>query len=124
MILQHLSGGIFEKHRIEKAFHLGIQIANEKAQDNLIELTGKTEPILEYDPLNVTDTVCSLLEKGILGIFGPSTDISAYIQPICDRMEVPHVEIHWDSEQKHDNCLVNVHPHPSMLWKVYADTIR
>lgn len=65
-----------------------------------------------------------MLGGGILGIFGPSTDASSYVQPICDRMEVPHVEIHWDKAQKHDSCLVNVHPHPSVLSAVYVDIVR
>lgn len=56
---------------------------------------------------------------GVAGIFGPQSSLSTdYVQSICDAMEIPHIEMRFDSEQRRGACLINLYPHPSQLSKV------
>jgi hypothetical protein len=60
--------------------------------------------------------VCFLLEQGVAGIFGPQAgSTSPLVQSMCDTMDIPHVETSWDTKQRRQDFLVNLHPHPSTL---------
>lgn len=60
-----------------------------------------------------------------MGVFGPADPkITPYVQSLCDKKEIPHVEFHWDNKQDHANCMINVHPHPSSLSKAYVDLVK
>ncbi|XP_054270568.1 glutamate receptor ionotropic, kainate 2-like isoform X2 [Macrosteles quadrilineatus] len=39
-------------------------------------------------------------------------------------MEIPHVEMRWDSRQRRGSCLVNLFPHPSTMSKVFVDLVK
>lgn len=60
-----------------------------------------------------------MMTNSIAGIFGPhSVDISDHVQSLCDAMEIPHIEMRWDSRQRRGSCLVNLFPHPTTISKV------
>lgn len=63
--------------------------------------------------------VCEMMDSGVAGIFGPYSDATSdHVQSICDAMEIPHIEMRWDSRQRRGSCLVNLYPHPSTMTKV------
>lgn len=63
--------------------------------------------------------VCEMMGSGVAGIFGPYSDATSdHVQSICDAMEIPHIEMRWDSRQRRGSCLVNLYPHPSTMTKV------
>jgi hypothetical protein len=57
--------------------------------------------------------------EGIAGVFGPrSKETWDHVQSLCDTMEIPHIGIRWDENQRRGSCLVNLYPHPSVLARV------
>ncbi|CAH0553020.1 unnamed protein product [Brassicogethes aeneus] len=126
--LQELKiGGLFSDPIEKIAYQRTLKLMNE-------EYIG---PFFQYNVtshcFNVSDTntfkayidTCNLLEKGIIGLFGPSSSYSSsYIQSICDRKEIPHVEIHSDPKLDRRYCSVNLHPHPTVLANVYLDLVK
>lgn len=116
LISKYSSGGIFdeEKPHLKSAFNLAVRAIRETPS---IALIGDSQSISKNDAFNVTDTVCELFSRGVVGIFGPnSARVSSYVQPLCDKMEIPHIETHWDTKRDHYlDCLVNVHPNPRQL---------
>lgn len=69
--------------------------------------------------------MCDQFSEGIIGVFGPADpQISLYVQSLCDKKEIPHIEFHWDNKQDHANCMINVHPYPNSLSKAYIDLVK
>ena len=57
------------------------------------------------------------------GIFGPtSPEAAIHVQSICDAKEMPHIETRYDADTK--SPMVNLHPHPSSLGKVFVDLVN
>lgn len=68
--------------------------------------------------------VCTLLERGIIGMFGPSsTYTSNYIQSICDNKEIPQIETHFDPKIERNRCVVNLHPHASEIAQFFVHLV-
>ncbi|KAG8227033.1 hypothetical protein J437_LFUL013820, partial [Ladona fulva] len=89
------------------------------------KLIPEVEIVPPYDSFRVANTVCQLLGKGVAAIFGPSSDATSEdVESICDTMEVPHIETRWDLYQRRGTVLLNLHPHPAALARVYADLVR
>lgn len=86
-----------------------------------IRLVQESKIVSESNAFEVIEAVCDLMSQGVVAIFGPT---SSYVQPICDRMEIPHVEVHWSDRQHHDSCLLNVHPNPNVLSRVYFELLK
>lgn len=79
----------------EVAFKLGIDLVNSQIQQANEDY--RLEPIClsagDKNPLSSTKVACSMLAKGVVGIFGPSSkDIAHSVQSICDVKDVPLVE--------------------------------
>ena len=86
------------------------------------QLVALPELIEPHNSLKVSQSVCSLLQLGIAGIFGPHAGTtSPQVQSICDTMDIPHIETSWDASQQRQDFLVNLHPHPSILAKVQSN---
>ncbi|GFT15005.1 glutamate receptor, ionotropic kainate 3 [Trichonephila clavipes] len=69
--------------------------------------------------------VCSLLQTGIAGIFGPQSDVtSMHVQSICDAIDIPHVETRWDFQLQRADMSINLFPRPSVLSQAYVDLVK
>ncbi|XP_018563904.1 glutamate receptor ionotropic, kainate 2-like isoform X2 [Anoplophora glabripennis] len=84
-------------------------------------------PIIEIigdNPYEAMNTTCTLLEKGVIAIFGPSLeDSSNVVQSITDAKEIPHIEVRWDDHPQ-NGTIVNIHPYPDVLTRTYLDIIE
>lgn len=70
-------------------------------------------------------TVCSLLNAGVAGIIGPTSEISTmHIRSVCDALEIPHLEVHYDIEARSDALTINLHPRPEVLARAFSDLNR
>lgn len=70
-------------------------------------------------------SVCSLLQTGIAGIFGPQSDVtSMHVQSICDAIDIPHVETRWDFQLQRADMSINLFPRPSVLSQAYVDLVK
>lgn len=120
-----VSGGLFQDESDQKAFFLAANIVNTRYKDSVIRLVPESDLIENYNAYNTYLTACSLLEKGVIAIFGPSSvHSSPTIQTILDRKEIPHIETNWDRKLLRHNCLLNLHPHPSILTKAYVEIVE
>lgn len=36
---------------------------------------------------------------------------------------MPHIETHWDPKSVRNNCMLNMHPHPDVLSRIYIDLV-
>lgn len=69
--------------------------------------------------------VCSLLSRGAIGVFGPSSPITSnYIQSLCDSKEIPHIDTKQNYKQLKTSSIVNLHPYPPVLAQVYAEIVK
>lgn len=68
--------------------------------------------------------VCTMFQEGITAIFGPQSPSTAnHVQSACDNFLLPRIETTWDFRNKRGNYTVNLHPHPDILTKAFADLI-
>lgn len=62
------------------------------------------------------------IQNGNIGIIGPSSPESAvHVRSICDGKEIPLIETSIDGSSKH---VINLHPTPEDLGRVYLDMIN
>ncbi|KAJ3628095.1 hypothetical protein MTP99_015421 [Tenebrio molitor] len=117
-------GGLFQDEDDEAAFLLATHIVNGKHPDSPLRLVHDSHLTRDHNTFTAYTKTCNLLEKGVVGIFGPSSVYSsAFIQTLLDRKEIPHIETHWDRELLRHNCLLNLHPHPSILTRAFLDLV-
>ncbi|XP_017769340.1 PREDICTED: glutamate receptor ionotropic, kainate 2-like [Nicrophorus vespilloides] len=120
-------GGIFDSENENKkiAFGRSIDIINNNGVLKKYKLQPLREHIEPDNALEASQTACSLLSAGVLGIFGPvSEENSQGVQSVCDTKEIPHIETRYDANQVRDSCSVNFYPHPSVLSRVYVDIVK
>ncbi|PSN42074.1 hypothetical protein C0J52_16393 [Blattella germanica] len=119
-------GGLFlnTEELEEQVFQL---TAEDISSDHSIlkgKLVALPETVEPHNSLKVSHSVCKLLELGVAGIFGPRAGVtSSTVQSICDTMDIPHIETSWDTNQRRQDFLINLHPHPSTLAKLYAEMV-
>lgn len=100
-------------------------MVNNKYAKSPIRLVGETVIIKNLNTLEILEKTCSFLEKGIAGVFGPSSHLSSsYIQLVLDRKEIPQIETHWEENLVRQNCLLNLHPYPAVLAQAYISLIE
>lgn len=70
--------------------------------------------------------VCQMATMpGLTGIVGPvSSSAANHVQNMAAQMHIPHLESRFDYNLETPPYSINVHPHPSMLGKAYADLIK
>ena len=62
---------------------------------------------------------------GLTTIVGPQSASAAnHVQNMANQMHVPHIETRFDYAPQTPAFSINVHPHPSVLGKAYADLIQ
>ncbi|XP_067141027.1 glutamate receptor ionotropic, kainate 2-like [Centruroides vittatus] len=121
-------GGLFDTKDEEQewAFKTAIDDINNDKSILLprTQLKAVVERIGPDDSFRATKKVCSLLQQGIAGIFGPQSDVtSMHVQAICDALDVPHVETRWDFQSQRDDLSINLFPRPSVLSRAYVDLV-
>ena len=47
-----------------------------------------------------------------------------HTRSICDALEIPHIQVHWDVEARYDAVSINLYPRPEILAKAYMDVAR
>ena len=47
-----------------------------------------------------------------------------HTRSICDALEIPHLQVHWDVEARSDALSINLYPRPEILAKAYIDVAR
>ncbi|KYB29341.1 glutamate receptor ionotropic, kainate 2 [Tribolium castaneum] len=118
-------GGLFQHETEQKAFHLATDLINAKYKDSSIRLIPDSHLIDNYNAYTTYLTTCELLQKGVIAIFGPSSiHSSPAIQTILDRKEIPHVETYFDRKLSRHDCLLNLHPHPSVMSQAYLEIVN
>lgn len=70
-------------------------------------------------------SVCGLLSRGVVAIFGPLARSTAmHVQSICDALEIPHIETRWDFQLQRDDLSINLYPRPSILTRAFDELIK
>lgn len=126
MSSSHFEGGLFdgESEEAELVFKYAVKILNahrDKDEDGLLHaLTRKIEFGSEFD---ASKKLCKLMAKGVMGILhGPqAADAAEHVQNVCDAKEMPLLESRFDPHT--EQPVINLHPHPSMLAKMYSDLV-
>ncbi|KAJ8982466.1 hypothetical protein NQ317_000424 [Molorchus minor] len=120
-------GAIFDSENTDQrdaaiqAFEAAINDINDADYDFIFE--GEVEVISYDDPHEAMSVTCSLLENGIIAIFGPSSEENSnVIQSICDLKEIPHIEVRWDDHPQ-NGTIINLHPFPDVLTRTYISII-
>lgn len=77
------------------------------------------------NPFLAATTACELMNNGVVGIFGPSTEVNANgIQSICDAKEIPYIETRWDDQLRRGSAFVNTYPYPPVMSRAYVDVVK
>lgn len=121
------SGGLFDESTedAENVFKYAVEIMNNMrdATDDgrLVAITKHIEYGSEFD---ASKKLCWLMKKGIMGLLhGPLANGAAtHIQNVCDAKEMPLIETRYDPST--EQPVINLHPHPSVLAKLYFDLVE
>nr|CAD7263695.1 unnamed protein product [Timema shepardi] len=120
--------GLFNalEHQQQLVFQYGVDAVNDdRTLLRYHRLVARVERVPPDDSFRVSHIVCRLLSTGVAGIFGPTSDeTSDAVQSICDVKDVPHIETIWDLKQRREDFLVNLHPHPQTLNRLFVDLVR
>ncbi|KAJ8921823.1 hypothetical protein NQ315_008455 [Exocentrus adspersus] len=126
IVISFFEGALFEENELhEKAFHYAINTVNTKIQEDDFTLTALVNnEVQEDEPFLATRQVCSLLNLGVVAVFGPrsSSNIEA-VQSVCDYKEIPHIITNWNYFPLRDSTEINFYPHPPMLSDAYFDIV-
>jgi len=121
-------GGIFDQgDPSAKAFQFAVDMINE---DRSLLVRTRLIPsvfeIPEGDSFKASKQVCEMTANpGLTSIVGPlSASAANHVQNMANQMHVPHIETRFDYAPQTPDFSINVHPHPSVLGKAYADLIR
>ncbi|KAL1492274.1 hypothetical protein ABEB36_012749 [Hypothenemus hampei] len=122
---QYRIGGAFSDVFHQAAFQVVIQQINEMNWNESFELVPDSYNVSCYNILDTRRAVCTLLNRGVVGIFGPSSPYTSnYIQSICDNKEIPQIETHYDSKVDRNKCVVNLHPHPNEIIEFFVHLVK
>nr|WJJ63363.1 glutamate receptor ionotropic 5 [Pachyrhinus yasumatsui] len=122
--IQYRVGGLFSESVNQVAFQVVVNDLNKENWEQPFEIITDPFNVSYYNSFEARKAACSLLEKGVIGIFGPSsTYTSNYIQSICDNKEIPHIETHYDSKIQRNRFVVNLHPHPSEITQFFVHLV-
>ena len=91
-------------------------------------LSSNVPPTPRYpgdDSFKASKSLCDLLRPGVAGVFGPVTSATSYhVQALANTLHVPFIMYNFDYIKTRSEFSVNVHPHPKILGKAYADFVR
>ncbi|KAF7274436.1 hypothetical protein GWI33_012907 [Rhynchophorus ferrugineus] len=113
-------GGLFSDSMHQAAFRVLVNKVNNRYSNSPIEFIAEPYNTSYYNSLDARKGVCALMERGVIGVFGPSSPYtSKYIQAICDEKEIPQIEIHFDAKVDRNKCVINLHPHPEQIFQFF-----
>ncbi|XP_072382959.1 glutamate receptor ionotropic, kainate 2-like [Diabrotica undecimpunctata] len=116
-------GAIFDEVNTNQEAALKEAVKEINRNDENIDLDLIVKHIPKDNPYLAARATCSLLQEGVVGIFGPmSEDNSNTVQSICDMKEIPHIEVRWD-DYPTNGTLINLYPYPDTLTRTYYDLI-
>ena len=88
-------------------------------------LVAHVERLEQGDSFQASKKVCSLLQEGVLGIFGPrSVEASTHVQSTCEVLNIPHLETRFDYRLEPANHSTNLYPKPTSLGIAFRDLVR
>ena len=62
---------------------------------------------------------------GLTSIVGPvSSSAANHVQNMANQMHIPHIETRYDYASESPLYSINIHPHPAVMGKAYADLIK
>nr|XP_037875496.1 glutamate receptor ionotropic, kainate 2 isoform X2 [Bombyx mori] len=106
----------------EAAIKVAVASITEEEESPLIANVIRTSP---GDLLETEDAVCSLLEKNVYGIFGPTKkDSILHVQSITDNLEIPQVINQAMETQNRNWSAVNLYPHHISYSQLFTDLIE
>jgi len=77
------------------------------------------------DSFKASKTLCDLIQPGVAGVFGPITPATAsHVEATSNVLHVPFMQYNFDYIKSRPDFSINVHPHPRLLGKAFADFVR
>ena len=77
------------------------------------------------NPNQCLDQICSLLEFGVIAIFGRLSNHNSHtIQSISDIKEIPRIETQWKERQLRGSTTINLYPYAPTLSSAFADIVK
>ncbi|XP_050501476.1 glutamate receptor ionotropic, kainate 1-like isoform X3 [Diabrotica virgifera virgifera] len=119
-------GALFENDdNLEKAFNFAIEDINKNDNDAEFTFTAVVQNNLtKYNTYAVMKNACTILEDGVVAIFGPKTfENIEVVQSICDYKEIPHIVTRWNYWSQRGQIMVNMYPYPHQLSKAYYEIV-
>lgn len=120
------SGGLFDdaSEDAELVFKYATEIMNNQRSSEDGYLQAITKRIDYGNEFQASASLCKLMRAGVTGILhGPlSANSAIHVQNICDSKEMPLLETRYDPDT--EQPVINLHPHPSMLAKLYFDLVN
>lgn len=118
-------GGLFDgvSQETEMVFKFAVQIQNQlnHRDRNLVQLRMSSKQVSYGNEFFAAQTACKMIENGVIGILAPSSPESVvHVRSICDAKEIPFIECSIDGSSK---GVINLHPTPEDLGKMYLDMI-
>jgi len=77
------------------------------------------------DSFKASKKLCEIIQPGVSAFFGPITEASYnHLQALSDSLQVPFLQTKYDYIKERADFSINIHPHPSLLGKAYADFVK
>merc|ERR1719410_2684181 len=77
------------------------------------------------DSFKASKSLCDLILPGVAGVFGPVTPATAdLVEALSSTFHVPFMQFNFDYIKTRPEFSINVHPHPKLLGKAFADFVR
>uniref|UniRef100_A0A1I8F5M4 Lig_chan-Glu_bd domain-containing protein n=1 Tax=Macrostomum lignano TaxID=282301 RepID=A0A1I8F5M4_9PLAT len=92
-----------------------------------VSLTHDIRQISPGDSFQANREACSLLEKGVVAIVGPTSPAAAeQVRSVCEHHTMPHITADWNyrATERRLHYSVNLNPHHGTLGSALMDFIR
>merc|ERR1719410_2589432 len=77
------------------------------------------------DSFKASKSLCDLILPGVAGVFGPVTPATAdLVEALSSTFHVPFMQFNFDYIKSRSDFSINVHPHPRLLGKAFADFVK
>jgi len=110
----------------EAAFLRGVTAVNDDRSTLTKSLVS--EDVGRYpsdDSFKGSKSLCDLISPGVAAMFGPTTSATAsHVEATASQLHVPFMQYNFDYIKARSDFSINVHPHPRLLGKAFADFVR
>merc|ERR1719244_1132747 len=77
------------------------------------------------DSFKGSKSLCDLITPGVAAMFGPTTSAtSSHVEAVASQLHVPFMQFNFDYIKERSDFSINVHPHPRLLGKAFADFVK